>query len=96
MTEQEFDQGLYGDITRTKDGKTRLCYLVAEGLSQRARERQDEGRRDIASRLRWLASQLNGRGRVTKTPLAKLAKDIQIVRERLVDGEPVADWDSAR
>lgn len=96
MTEHEFNQGLHGDLSRTQDGKTRLCYLVAEGISQRAKERQVEGRPDIAGRLRWLASQLTGRGRITKAPLAKLAKDIQIVRERMVDGVPIADWDSAR
>src|SRR4051812_3105948 len=96
MTEQEFNQGLHGDLTRTQDGKTRLCYLVAEGISQRAKERQAEGMPDIAARLRWLASQLNGRGRITKTPLAKLVEDIQIVRERMVDDVPIADWDSAR
>jgi hypothetical protein len=42
MTDNEFGQGLTGSIARTKDQKTRLCYLVAEGLSQRAKERQAE------------------------------------------------------
>jgi hypothetical protein len=96
MTDNEFGQGLTGSIARTKDQKTRLCHIVAEGLSQRAKERQAEGRPDIAGRLRWVASQLDGHRRPTKAPLAKLKKDIEIVRERFVDGIPIADWDSER
>jgi hypothetical protein len=96
MTDNEFDQGLTGSIAWTMDRKARLCSLVAEGLSQRAKERQAEGRPDKASLLRWVASQLDGKRRPTKAPLRKLKEDIEIVRGRLVDGVPIADWDSER
>jgi hypothetical protein len=46
--------------------------------------------------LRWVASQLDGHRRPTKAPLRKLKEDIEIVRERLVDDVPIADWDSER
>ena len=96
MTDNEFSLGLHGGLERTKDQNIRLCHIVAEALSQRAKERQAEGRPDIAARLRWVASQLEGHRRPTKAPLAKLKKDIEIVRERLVDGIPIVDWDLER
>lgn len=96
MTDNEFEQGLTGSTAWTIDRKARLCSLVTEGLSQRAKERQAEGRPDKASLLRWLASQLDGHRRPTKGPLRKLKEDIEIVRGRLVDDVPIADWDSER
>ena len=94
MTDMEFDMGLTGSIARTKDGRTRLCNLVAEGLRVRAKERQADGRPDIAGRLRYLAGKLDSHGRPTKQVLSKLRKDIEVVRARMIDGEEIADWDS--
>ena len=94
MTDMEFDMGLTGSIARTKDERTRLCNLVAEGLRVRAKERQAEGRPDIAGRLRYMAGKLDSHGRPTKQVLSKLRKDIEVVRARMIDGEEIADWDS--
>lgn len=94
MTDMEFDMGLTGSIARTIDGQTRLCNLVAEGLRVRAKERQTEGRPDIAGRLRYLAGKIDSHGKPTKKVLSKLNKDIGIVKARMVDDKPIADWES--
>lgn len=94
MTDMEFDMGLTGSIARTIDGQPRLCNLVAEGLRIRAKEQQTEGRPEIASGLRYLAGKIDSHGKPTKKVLAKLRKDIEVVRARMVDDKPIADWDS--
>lgn len=81
----EFELGLIADPIKTKEG-TRIRTIVSDALSERAKERHKEGRPDIAGRLRWAAGRLYVGQFITKKVLGKLRKDIEIVRERLVDG----------
>jgi len=90
MTENEFNLGLMAEPLHTADGRTRVRYLVAAALSERAMERAAEGRPDVAGRLRWAAYRLDGGQYITKRVLRLLDKDIQIVRARLVDGRSIA------
>jgi hypothetical protein len=86
MTDNEFTLGLLADPMHTADMQTRVPYLVAAGLEQRAKELRKEGRPDKASHLRWIASRLNAGQIPTKGPINKCNKDIDVVRARLVDG----------
>jgi hypothetical protein len=85
MDQNEFNLGLMADPIKTKEG-TRIRVIVSDALSERAKERQKEGRPDIAGRLRWAAGRLYGGQFITKRVLTKLRKDIEIVEKRLVDG----------
>jgi hypothetical protein len=93
MTDTEFGMGLTGELVRTKLNNKRLCSVVSEALREHAKEVRAGGRPDVAGRLSWLAGQLDGHRPPTKRILAKLRKDIDVVRSRLVDGEPIAVWD---
>ena len=89
MTDNQFSLGLLADPAHTQDGRDRLRYIVADALRERAKERQAEGRPDVAGRLRWAAGRLDAGLPITKRVMRKLRADVEAVRARLVDGEPV-------
>jgi hypothetical protein len=84
MTENEFELAVTGDADGTEGG-LRLCYLVAEGLSARAKERKLEGRNDIAKKLESVAEILMIKARPTMNALRRISSDVGIVKQRLVD-----------
>lgn len=84
MTNNEFNLGLIAEPTHTKDGKTRLRYLVADAIEKMAKELRKE-RPDKAARLQWIAGRLNSGQPPTKKVLNKCRKDIEIIRSRIVD-----------
>ena len=85
MTTHEFNLGLIAEPTYTKDGKTRLRYLVADAIEKRAKELRKE-RPDKSARLQWIAGRLNSGQPSTKKVLSKCRKDIETVRSIIVDG----------
>ena len=77
----------WGGSEYADDGETRVRYIVAAALEQRARERRREGRPDIAGRLAWIEGQMRTGGRLTKGPLGKCRVDLQNIEDRLTSSE---------
>lgn len=96
MTDNEWGMALFGEGTAeiVVDGRhTRLRYVVADAVSARARERQQEGRPDKAGLLRYIASEIERGGCPSKKSMGKARTDLAIVRERLVDAALVDSSD---
>ena len=86
IIENEFTMCLLGNTVIVKATGEKMRYRIAEAFSNRAHERQEEGRPDVAGRLRWTASQIKIGRPPTKRVMGKLRADITIIEQRLVDG----------
>ncbi|KKL10995.1 hypothetical protein LCGC14_2550250 [marine sediment metagenome] len=90
--ESEFSLGLIGDPLPTLGGSTRVRYLVSDAISEQAKTRQKEGRPDKAGLLRYIASQIRIGRPPSKKSMKKAKKDIEAVREAIVDGVAIGDY----
>lgn len=65
------------------EGEHDVRYAIAKAFEDRARERRDEGRPDIAGRLVWAEGRITSGQFVTKRVKDKLRQDIAIIEARL-------------
>jgi hypothetical protein len=65
---------------------TRLRYIVADAIDQRASERQRAGRPDKAGVLRYISGEIRHGGVPSKRSLTKAGSDVREVERRVVDG----------
>jgi hypothetical protein len=89
VTSNEFSRALLADPFWNTDGSTRVRYILSDALYVRAKELK--GRPDRAARLRWLAGGIEHGQLPTKRVLGKCCADIEVVRDRMVDGHPLSD-----
>jgi hypothetical protein len=91
MTENEwgivlFDVGGTARQLRRRSDGERLVYIMAEAFDVQAKVMARQKRPDRAARLRWIVQKLTYGGGISKTVMGKAAKDIEVVRGRLVNG----------
>jgi hypothetical protein len=93
MTKGDWDKVLRGDADRevVVDGEhTMARYLVADAISARAKEVTKE-RPDKAGVLRQVESKVRGGYAPSKELLSKVAKELEIVQKKIVDGTKLVD-----
>jgi hypothetical protein len=89
MTDKEFEQGLNAEPIRAKNG-TRICLIVSEAFIKLAGELRAAKQSERESLARYIGLKLWARLPPTRSSLDSAACDVELVRSRLVDGEPIS------
>lgn len=91
MKDWEFDQALWGTAVERLDNGKNVCLTLSDAFTERGKEHKAAGDSHKAGLCFNIATRLHGYQAVSKRVLDKAAKDVELVRSRVVDGTPTPE-----